>query len=188
MITANDQPQPQPLPFHPRTLPKLRGQYHRALEKLYNVARIRHMGYPGPGSERSNVFDLKVGLRIIISREYAPLNPPTNRGPFEHVSFEILSNHFDPKQVNPSVNPLEEAITAYYYISRKSKDVEPIWKDLTPSGIFHMLFPSSFQEGEQDDPENTTIPKKKNDPTQSNNDEGGSGKTPTSDKGPTGSL
>ena len=129
----------KPLPFKPEGLPEARNRYPLALEKVYNVGRVNMGLEPGPGLTRTNVFDFKVGLRLIISIEYAPLNADGEKGPFEHVCADLFN--IDPRKVKPDESPFEMMIRHYHYMSRwKESKGYPVFKHMTEEGRFHLLF------------------------------------------------
>lgn len=57
------------LDFKSESLSSLRGRYNKALEYTFNSEEIFLRDKIRPGELRSNVFDSKEGIRLIISKE-----------------------------------------------------------------------------------------------------------------------
>lgn len=57
------------LPFEPEAIEALHARYLAAVAELIPIADVREGRRPAPSSERAHVFDTRLGLRLIISRE-----------------------------------------------------------------------------------------------------------------------
>jgi len=128
------------LEFRPESLPSARNRYADAVEKIYNIGRIRAGMEDSPHLNRDNVFDFDTGLRIVISIDYAPLNPVKDRGPFEHVQGVFLPEQLH--RFNSKRTPFEEFMRVYYYMARLDHTSPlPVLQDIDKFGTIHMLFP-----------------------------------------------
>jgi hypothetical protein len=77
-----------PIPFTPEPLTSLKARYAAALRVTFNSEHIIAGRQKPPGEMHANIFDTTCGIRLIVSREIHPDQPPeTRRG--IHISASV---------------------------------------------------------------------------------------------------
>lgn len=133
-----------PLPFEPQPLPVARSRYWEAVWPLYNVEHVRYGEVKqSPGAMRRHVFDFKTGIRMIITREHAPLaEDEEERGPYLVVGAKVRDEH---AQLNGSQVPVGEVVRYFMYMSRSSKETEPLHSSISENGVLRLIWEPPFK-------------------------------------------